>query len=58
MMCTFLHRNFSLVHFDFLENERNRISLPLAFLFCLSPFVMAMGEKRALSGQEGDLISR
>jgi len=46
------------VHFDFLENERNRISLPLAFLFCLSPFVMAMGEKRALSGQEGDLISR
>ena len=58
MICTFFHRNFSLVHFDFLEKERNKISLPLAFLFSLSPFVMTMGEKRALSGQKGDLISR
>jgi len=42
----------------FLKEERNKISLPLAFLFCLSPFVMAMGEREHFSGQEGDLISR
>ena len=41
-----------------LKDERNKISLPLTFLFCLSPLVMAMSEREHFSGQEGDLISR
>jgi len=40
-----------------LEKERNKISLPFAFLFCLSPFVMTMSEREYFSGQEGNLIS-